>query len=209
MAIIAPGITNQDYASQKVSALDVFEGRIKGWTLAFAKIFAEHEHSGLSILLLTASVIEPMGGALTGGGKAGAKFRSGFVKIFPDIPGGKSAKVAELVCDLLRDGLFHEGFIKAGLILERGDVPVRINGSAVVIDPVRFLAAVDTAFTKLCEEIRSDAQMQKTFMTFWNKKDENHRRYMENRPDPQIDLLATSTSTLAPMPAPIFFKTKL
>jgi hypothetical protein len=143
MAIIGPGMTDEDYANGKVSPLDVFEGQGRGWILAFARTLAKHEDSGLAILLLTASVVEPMGGAIIGRGKAVAKFCSGFVKAFPDVPGGKSADVAELVCDLLRDGLFHQGFIKAGLILEHGSVPIQLRGSAVIIDPLLFLEAVE------------------------------------------------------------------
>jgi hypothetical protein len=40
MAIIAPGMTDEDYQHGKVSELDVFEGRIKSWILAFGRDLA-------------------------------------------------------------------------------------------------------------------------------------------------------------------------
>ena len=70
MAIIGPGMTDSDYTSGKISSLDVFEGRGKVWTLAFARTLANQEDSGVAILLLTSAVFEPMGGALTGGGNS-------------------------------------------------------------------------------------------------------------------------------------------
>jgi hypothetical protein len=209
MAIIGPGMTTEDYTSGRVSPLDVFEGRIKGWTLAFAGELAKQKDSGIAILLLTSSVFEPMGGALIRRGNSEAKFCAGFLRAFPDVPGGKTSDVAKIVCHLLRDGLFHEGFIKAGLLLEHGELPIQQRENMVVIDPVLFLESVDAAFTRLCGEIRSDAangELRQTFNSYWNKKDDDQGRYVNAKLDPKVASVATSTTTLAPMPSNVFTK---
>jgi hypothetical protein len=48
--------------------------------------------------------------------------------------------------------------------------------------------------------------LQKTFNEYWSKKDDDHRKYMEAKFNPQVASVATSTSTLAPMPANVFIK---
>ena len=37
MNVVGPGITLEDYKNGKAKAIDVFEGQIKEWILAFAK----------------------------------------------------------------------------------------------------------------------------------------------------------------------------
>jgi len=205
MAIVGPGITDEDYNSRgNVSSLDVFEGRIKSWILAFARTLAEQEDSGIAVLLLTSSVFEPMGGALIGGGNSEAKFCAGFLRAIPHVPGGNAAEVAVLVCDLLRNGLFHEAFIKAGLVLECGDHPVQMRSGAVVVNPRLFLDSVETAFDKTCDQIRSGDR--KNFNAYWDKKLHDQGKYIEARLDAQIGPLTTSTGTAAIMPAHLYLK---
>jgi hypothetical protein len=211
MAIIGPGMTDDDYASGKVTPLDIFEGRVKAWTLAFARKLAKQEDSGTATLLLTASVLEPMGGTLLGGGTSERKFCAGFLRVFPDVPGGNAEGIAPIVCDLLRDGLFHEGFFKAGLILEYGRTPIEQRGTAIVVDPRRFLHAVDSGFGKLCDEIRAadgESALRKSFDAYWTKKLGDQGNYAKARFDPNIGNVATSTSTAAVMPPEMWF-TKL
>ncbi len=114
-----------------------------------------------------------MGGALLGSGTSEQKFCAGFLRVIPDVPGGKAQDIAPIVCDLLRDGLFHEGFFKAGLILEYGQTPIEQRGTAIVLDPRRFLEAVDAGFGKLCDEIRAadgESALRKSFDAYWTKK---------------------------------------
>jgi hypothetical protein len=140
-----------------------------------------------------------MGGILIGGGTSTAKFCAGFVQTFPDVSDGR--QVGERVCDLVRNGLFHEGFIKAGLVLEYGDVPVEVKSGGIVIDPRRFFDAIDKAFYMLCEQIRSDSSMLKNFESYWGKKTEEHGKKIAPTFDPLIT--HTQTGTAAVMPTPI------
>lgn len=204
MAIIGPGMSDTDYATGRISSLDVFEGRIKNWILAFARTLAAQENSGIAILLLASSVFEPMGGVLMDGGNSEAKFRAGFLRAIPDVPGGKAADVAKMVCDLLRDGLFHEGFIKAGLVLEYGEVPVQIRSGAIVIDPRRFLDSVEVAFAAVCDEIRSGDQ--KNFSAYWDKKVRDQGQYVKARFNPEIGSVETSIGTAAVMPPEFYIR---
>lgn len=204
MAIIGPGMTDADYATGRISSLDVFEGRIKSWILAFARTLAAQEDSGIAILSLASSVFEPMGGALTGGGNSESKFCAGFVRAIPEVPGDKATDAAKMVRDLLRDGLFHEGFIKAGLVLEYGEVPIQIRSGAIVIDPRRFLDSVEVAFAEVCDEIRSGDRTN--FNAYWDRKLRDQGQYMKARFDPQIGSVATSTGTAAVMPPDFYIK---
>ncbi len=209
MAIIGPGMTDEDYACGKITPLAVFEGRIREWTLAFAKQLTKQEDSGIATLLLTASVFEPMGGTLLGVGTSEKKFCAGFLRVFPNVPGGKAEDIAAMVCDLLRDGLFHEGFFKAGLILEHCETPIELRGTAIVIDPRRFLDAVDAGFGNLCDEIRradGESAIRKSFDAYWTKKLGDQANYVKARFDPTIGAVATSTSTTAVMPRGIWLK---
>lgn len=200
MAIIGPSMTDLDYTSGKISSLDVFDRRIKSWILGFARGLAAQEDSGVAVLLLASSVFEPMGGALIGGGNSETKFCAGFVRAIPEVPGGNPKEVARLVCDLLRDGLFHEGFIKAGLVLEHSDVPVQIRSGAVVIDPRRLLDSVEVAFARVCDEIR--AGDQKNFNAYWNKKQRDQGQYLGAR----IGSLETTAGTAAVIPETFIIK---
>jgi hypothetical protein len=80
------------------------------------------------VLLLTSSVLEPLGGVLPldkGRKNSEAKFYNGFVRVFPEVPGSRDPRqVAERVSELLRHGLFPEGFIKAGIVLISQDRPL-------------------------------------------------------------------------------------
>jgi hypothetical protein len=84
MNIVAPGITLEDYESGRATAIDLFEGQIQVWILSFARGLA-HEHrdkgnAGIAVLLLTSSVLEPLGGVLPrgkGSNNSEAKFCRG------------------------------------------------------------------------------------------------------------------------------------
>jgi hypothetical protein len=204
MSIIGPGMTLNDYESGRVARIDVFEGRIKSWTLAFARRLAMEKDSGIAVLLLTSSAFEPMGGVLLGSGNSEAKFCAGFVRTSPHVPGSKTAQdVARIVWNLMRDGLFHESFIKAGLILDSLDAPIREEAGAIYIDPVRLLDSVEVAFADVCKDIRaaeSAATVRKNFDAYWGEKQEDQRRYMEARVDPQAMFHSgTTLSTAAPI----------
>lgn len=211
MIVVGPGITLQDYESGKVRPIDVFEGQLRGWILAFANYLA-HQHedrgnSGIAVLLLTASILEPLGGVLpTAKGRktSETKFCNGFVRVFPEVPGSKDAwQVAKRVCDLLRHGLFHEAFIKAGLALTSQNAPIVEDAGSISIDPVRFFDAVEAAVVQVCDEIRrsdAGAPMRKSFDAYWNEKEAEQVKHLAARVRPEAEYPPVcGTSTLAPV----------
>ena len=175
MNVIAPGITDEDYFSKRVNPIDIFEGRIKEWTLGFANELALKPHSGVAVLILAASVLEPMGGALLGTtGNTERRVVKGLTWAFPSLPAGAPNQI----CDLLRDGLFHKSFIKAGLVLQQLDNPIKIEPGGIFIDPNRFLKAIDESFSKLCAEIRSrETAAFGTFEAYWEKAETDELKY--------------------------------
>src|SRR5882672_71522 len=124
--VIAPGITLESYAAGEVDPLLVFENRIQEWLFPFARDLAQREDSGLCILLLTAAVIEPLGAVLPGAPNTSkGRFCFGFARIFKNLLGERCLEISERAHDLLRSGLFHEGFIKAGLVITKQDEAIQ------------------------------------------------------------------------------------
>jgi hypothetical protein len=211
MNVVAPGITLEEFNSGKAKSIDLFEGRIKHWILGYAKHLA-HDYekkadAGIAVLILTASVIEPLGDVLPlakGRRTSEANFCNGFVRVFPNVPGSVDIwKLAERVCDLLRHGLFHESFIKLGLTLRFQDEPISEKDGVVYIDPVRFLDAVESAFTHVCEEIRDakgGSPIRESFDSYWIQKAEEQKKRADSTFVFYSDSATTlSTSTLAPI----------
>jgi len=211
MNVVAPGITIQDYETGKAKPIDLFEGQIKHWILAFARHLAhqhnQREDAGIAVLLLASAALEPLGGVLpieNGGKGSKFKFCNGFVRVFPEVPGATNAsKVAERVYELLRNGLFHEAFIKAGIVLTRQDTAVLEKDGVIYVDSVRFFDAVDSEFSDICNEIRSagaGARIRQSFDYYWNEKQDKQSKALE----PIIERGAEyppvcSTNTLAPV----------
>ena len=161
--------------------IDLFQGQIQEWILGLAQSLAHQherkEHAGIAVLLLAASVLEPLGGVLPiakGRRSSEAKSCNGFVRVFGDVSGIKDTwQAAERVCELLRHGLFHEGFVKAGVVLTHQDMPIQEKDGIIFIDAVRFVDAVAVAFDEVCNEIRSakagDQSLQ-AFDAYWTGK---------------------------------------
>jgi hypothetical protein len=212
MNVVAPGITLEDYNSGKAKPIDLFEGRNKDWILGYAKHLA-HDYekkndAGIAVLILTAAVIEPMGDVLPlakGRKTSEANFCNGFVRVFPTVPGAEDVwKLAERVCDLLRHGLFHESFIKPGLTLRFQDEPISEKTGVIYVDPVRFLDAVESVFSQVCDESRNaedGSPIREAFDSYWNQKAMEQAKRVDPTFKIQSDSGTTlSTSTLAPIP---------
>jgi hypothetical protein len=211
MNVVAPGITLEDYNSGKAKPIDLFEGRIKHWILSYAKHLAhdyeEKQDAGIAVLILTAAIIQPLGAVLppAKGRKSNeAIFCNGFIRVFPEVPGTEDAwKLAERVCDLLRNGLFHESFIKPGLALRFQDEPISEKDGVIYIDPVRFLDAVESVFSQVCDEIRNaedGSPIREAFDSYWNQKAMEQAKRVDPTFKIQSDSGTTlSTSTLAPI----------
>lgn len=104
---VAPGKT-LDQVSDK-DRLKIYQSRTTEWILAHAIALSKAKDGGLPALIVACSVIEPMGGIITGSGNVETKFTAGFDYIFPGFGFAKE------VYNRLRGGLYHEGFIKEGL----------------------------------------------------------------------------------------------
>lgn len=210
MNIVAPGITLEDYESGRAKPIDLFQGQIQEWILGLAQSLAHQherkEHAGIAVLLLAASVLEPLGGVLPiakGRRSSEAKFCNGFVRVFGDVSGIKDTwQAAERVCELLRHGLFHEGFVKAGVVLTHQDMPIQEKDGIIFIDAVRFVDAVAVAFDEVCNEIRSakagDQSLQ-AFDAYWTQKETEQTKKLDALVRPETEYPpSVSTNTLAP-----------
>jgi hypothetical protein len=218
MNVIAPGITLEEYNSGRARPIDVFEGRIKHWSLGYAKHLAhdyeQKQDAGIAVLILTAAIIQPLGAVLPppkGRKSNEAIFCNGFLRVFPEVPGAEDAwKLAERVCDLLRNGLFHESFIKPGLILQFQDEPISEKDGLIYVNPVRFLDAVESVFSQACEEIRiaeDGSPIRVAFDSYWSQKALEQSKMVDRTFKVQSDSGTTlSTSTLAPIFSNTFTK---
>jgi len=80
--VVGPGISLEDYQSGKFSPIDVFEGCLNKWILAFGTELAGKENSGIAVLILASSIIQPLGAALPYNGK-GRNNKTDFCNGFP------------------------------------------------------------------------------------------------------------------------------
>lgn len=81
-----------------------------------------------------------------------------------------SGDTPKRLCDLLRGGLFHKSFIKAGLALKPLSRAIEVDAGAILVDPIHFLETVAASFSELCVEIRTGATpARETFNAYWEK----------------------------------------
>lgn len=202
--VVGPGISLEDYQSGKFSPIDVFEGCLNKWILAFGTELAGKENSGIAVLILASSIIQPLGAALPYNGKGRnnkTDFCNGFVRIFPDVPGCKDKwEFAGRVYDLLLNGLFHEAFIKPGLVLSKRETAISEESGQIVIDPVRFIQAIEATFGEVCREIReasAESETRASFEMCWSRKETINAIREAAKPLP-VELPAYGTNTLSP-----------
>jgi hypothetical protein len=135
--------------------------------------------------------------------------------VFPEVLGCKDVwQLAESVYDLLRNGLFHEGCIKVGLAIAPQDVPIKEESGTVMVDPLRFLDAVETTFIAACNEIRTaseDSAIRQAFEAYWTQRESEHIKKWVSRatPDAVYPPVCESSTTLAAYchPKPFLKKT--
>jgi hypothetical protein len=165
--VIAPGITSDDYDESK--RLDAFEKRSVEWIIAPAKRIMNENDSGIAVLMLSSSLLQPIGGIVCGGkGRNGEQFVAGFLYVFPTVKGSSDPRaVATDVCNILRNGLYHEAFVKHGFVIRRQADAVEAEAGAVCVDPKVFLPAIEQAVIRLCEQIRTDKVWQQRFDDYW------------------------------------------
>jgi hypothetical protein len=169
---VAPGITSDKYDASM--QLEAFEQRCLQWVLQQAKRLSEDDESGLAILMLATSLMEPMGAILKSSKTDKAEFAVGFAYLFPKIKGSDNAyKVGERAFDLLRSGLYHEAFIKRGLAIEHQGDAIELRDGGIIVNPRTFLTEVEEGFRRFCEEVRKDKELNANFYAYFKKLDEN------------------------------------
>jgi hypothetical protein len=201
MAIwIAPGIELDQYDESR--RLEAYQKRTTNWILAHAIDLSKRDDGGLPALIVACSVIEPIGGILTGSSATLTRFTAGFDYIFP------SLGIAKDVYERLRGGLYHEGFIKEGLLITNLKEAIEVQNGHVCVDPVHFANAVNDGFQRFCGDIQNDVNgLRERFDAYWEKKtDVNTRGLQDTRPI-EAPHITGGTSAATPMPYdPRFFK---
>jgi hypothetical protein len=89
---------------------------------------SKRQDGGLPSLIVACSVIEPIGGILTGSGATLTRFTEGFDYIFPKLG------IAKDVYERLHGGLYHEGFIKEGLLITDLKEAIEVQNRHVCVD---------------------------------------------------------------------------
>ena len=172
--------TVQQLAAEKVSSIDVFEDQVRGWVLDFAEELARKEDSGIAVLMLATSYLEPIERFRSGqvNADSGQLFKRSVRRVFPEIDAtSMPERVAGILFDHLRAGLFHAGLIKPLLVLVPKGEPIRIELAnqkmwAIKINAARFLGRVMEDFKDYICQLRSgkDQQLLDNFNKMWRER---------------------------------------
>jgi hypothetical protein len=201
MAIwIAPGIELDQYDESR--RLEAYQKRTTDWILAHAIDLSKRQDGGLPAMIVACSVIEPVGGIITGSGATLTRFTAGFDYIFPKLGIGKE------VYERLRGGLYHEGFIKEGLLITSLKEAIEVQDGHICIDPVHFATAVNNGFQRFCGDIQNDVNgLRERFDAYWEKKTTVNSRGLQNTRPLAAPHITGGTSAATPMPyGPRYFK---
>lgn len=144
--------------------------------------------------MLASSLLQPIGGIVSGGkGRNGEQFVEGFLYVFPAMKGSADPRsVAVDVCNILRNGLYHEAFVKHGFVIRRQADAVEVESGAVCVDPKVFLPAIERAIIRLCEQVRTDKGWQQRFDDYCKA---NETRAVKQRPIPVDPAMFSATVT--------------
>lgn len=200
--VIAPGITIEEYTPER--AFEVFEKRTKDWILAKLLPLTEQQDTGIVVLIIAAAVVEPMGRILSEGGNGEVSQIAALNFIledsFVDLKFEKDMRqrVCKEISSRLRDGLFHEGFIKLGLNITELTSVIAYDGKTVFLDPNRFAVALSVAFGRLCEKAKAERSFHDRFLAYWTKTNENnHKKLNAAQPIPFVHFENTFIGTSA------------
>ncbi len=167
--------TVEDLNNNKASLLDVYEDYVTEYVLAVAERILKEEHSEIAVVILVTSIFEPLGAMIRGAkkGNDSDRFCAGFHFVFGAIPGAQDPKsAAARVYRLLRHGLYHEGFLKSGLILVAEGAPISEDGGILRINVGGFLRKTAQQFHVYVEDVRQsgpDSIKTRDFEAFWVK----------------------------------------
>lgn len=195
LVYITGGITFADLDAGRVSPVDVLEAQVRNWLLEPARHLASmkptigqrYEH-GMSLFALELMFFEPHGQYLTGensDGQSGRIFLYAFER-FRDwlllrrrISREFGSEQAKQVRDWARNGLFHSGQIKDGLLVDirnTGSGPFFRNPvwNGWLVDPWQLLDDVDAYFGQYITTLKKpsgleDEQLVRNFETTFRR----------------------------------------
>ena len=142
--------------------IDVFEDRIYGWQIRIAKKIIRHEidHAGLALLQIVVCYFEMLGIYLSGyigDHRSPSNFKIGFRATFPEI-GAREEEFLNTFYDSVRNGLYHIGLPKAGVILHCGDhgsVGFLPGTRNLVVCPDALVDDIDIKFHKYINDLHN------------------------------------------------------
>ncbi len=121
-------------------------------------------------------IFETLGSMLVGvynpNGGFRQRFRRGCERAFPQTTSGTT----RLLYELLRCGLYHEGFIKPGVIIAGIDTAASESNGALIVNPERLLHETEKAFAAYIQELRSNPEMKAKFDQYLEQQREKFRK---------------------------------
>ena len=142
--------------------IDVFEDRIYGWQIGVAKKIIRHDisHAGLALLQIVVCYFEMLGiyvAGYIGDRRSPANFKKGFKATFPEI-GDEEEEFVNTFYDSIRNGLYHVGLPKAGVILHcgnHGSVGFLPGTRNLVVCPDALVDDIDIKFRQYVTDLRN------------------------------------------------------
>lgn len=190
---ISPRFTREKLSSGRLEdRIDVYEDRIKGWFLNHARSLLAAPNSELAVLQLSLAYFEGYAIYRNGSDSKGRSkkfFRQAFMEVFPHSRRGTVQgidpspdaieKLPSLLYEEARCGLFHDGMIRHSIVLASSSAPISVSAhkitgevGAIVIDPRKFLEAVEAHFTAYTAKLRdrNNAELRANFNSAWELK---------------------------------------
>ena len=172
---------------------DVFEDRVRGWFLEPARALTKIPNSSFAILTIALSYFEGYAIYRFGAdssGKSKEFFRRAFLEVFVHVrpaPGHTDtpitsdlfARVADIMYEDGRCGLFHDGMSRKRLIMTRASAPINVSVhkqtgdiSVIIIDAAKFLSDIEAHLEKYLKDLRDPAniELREKFMQAWRLK---------------------------------------
>lgn len=171
---ISPNFSDEKLKTGSLDDLiDVFEDRLKYWLLEPAKALLGVRFGEVAALSLLFGYFEPCAIYRKGEDSRGQSktfFRAGFTEVLRKAPISESllGRIADMLYDEVRCGLFHEGMMREHIFFgNAGGEPMvtlpRIDGKivedgriqSVLIDPRKFFVVVERHATQYLKSLRN------------------------------------------------------
>lgn len=138
----------------------IYEDRMNGWFLNFARNLTKERNSEFVVLMICISYLE--GNQQFREGKTSSKggstkmLKKSLKRIFPEI----DDNILDRLIDGVRQGLFHDGMTRAGILLRYGlNIPfftfTANNFEWIELDPDIFLKEVQSDFKSYIETLKN------------------------------------------------------